>query len=524
MMMNDPWDALLNQRGGGSIDMSRGFSSLGSLPGLDWMPNPAAEHGVDVRSKLPWNAADPYTYFRWYESVLFERAREEDRRLFLGMPGKPRILLADKGSEIPFDWLVNQGLSAGTRTVVNGVEYELVVDESGFKVWRKVNQSLQSSESTRNPLDPTGPTEPTPTTTSPRPPSLSDLVYAAFTPPPTSPTLGTTPLIPPIGGSPGWAPPPTGRPQPSNGSLGESKLAPAPPTTVPPFQTTSEIIITGKPPFDWKVSDPAVLEAIEGRAHLQWGDVKQFVKGGYNGLVNTLPILAGPLFGPIVAEAHLPHTDIDPRYGGTALVGEQLFENLALEGAAELPALGRLLGSALKSERVVSAVKAPAFWALGAGGLGGGLAKAGRIEIEFSALAPELKRAVPPATFPSLPLQAESSVLEGTSPHFKGVVGEERTVAGILEQGGVPIGEHVTFVGPTGQRTTIDIVWVDSEGFLRATETKFGEYAGLTKPQRIVFPQGGHLTLTPVGERAAEAGLPPGQPVGIHVDIQRWLF
>ena len=84
MMMNDPWGLLLNQRGGGSIDMSRGFSGLGNLPSLDWMPNPGAEHGVDVRGQFQWNVDDAYTFSLWYESVLFGRAREENRRLLLG--------------------------------------------------------------------------------------------------------------------------------------------------------------------------------------------------------------------------------------------------------------------------------------------------------------------------------------------------------------------------------------------------------------------------------------------------------
>jgi hypothetical protein len=117
--------------------------------------------------------------------------------------------------------------------------------------------------------------------------------------------------------------------------------------------------------------------------------------------------------------------------------------------------------------------------------------------------------------------------LAGATPHFKGLVGEERTVVDILDRGGVVIGEHVSFLGPTGQRTTIDRVWVDAEGVLRGTEAKFGEHADLTKPQSIVYPQGGHLALTPVGSvgsRAAEAGLAPGTPVGIHVEIAHWLF
>lgn len=202
-------------------------------------------------------------------------------------------------------------------------------------------------------------------------------------------------------------------PSASHPSLGDSRLAPAPPrpapTTVPPFQTTRDITVVGDPnekaPFDREVSDPAVLEAIEGRGHPQWGDVKQFAKGGYNGLVNILPLIAGPVFGRIVEEVHLPQADIDPRYGGSAIVGEQLVENLALEAAAGLPALGRILGSALKSERVISAVKAPAFWALGAGGVGGGIAPGQRRAFtalnavnELPALGAELENTIPPVT------------------------------------------------------------------------------------------------------------------------------
>lgn len=145
-------------------------------------------------------------------------------------------------------------------------------------------------------------------------------------------------------------------------------------------------------------------------------------------------------------------------------------------------------GSGLAKKQILNAVKAPAFAASGAGSVGG-----------FSAL-------------------------ESTPPNFKGEVGEARSVVEIEEQGGVIIGQHVSFRGATGQRATIDLVWVDILGVLRGTEVKFGEFARLTKPQTIVFPQGGHLLLTPVGSRAAEAGLTPGTPVGIHIDIARWLF
>lgn len=233
MMMTDPWAALLNQSGGGSIDMSRG-SSFGNLPPLDWMPNPAAAHGVDVKGQFGWNIADTRTYFQWYELVLFERQqealRQELRRWLLEMPIKPRILLAGKIQEIEWDPVVAQGLSVGTRKVWNGVEYELV-EEDGRKVWRKVDQSPTSS----TPLvTGAGGGRTTTINTSYQKEirySLKQLEeLLGGTPPPTSRTPAATLLIPPIGGSPGWAPSPAGRARPSNGSLGESRLAPTPPS------------------------------------------------------------------------------------------------------------------------------------------------------------------------------------------------------------------------------------------------------------------------------------------------------
>jgi hypothetical protein len=117
----------------------------------------------------------------------------------------------------------------------------------------------------------------------------------------------------------------------------------------------------------------------------------------------------------------------------------------------------------------------------------------------------------------------QCSVVVGT-PNFKGIVGEERSIAQIEAEGGNVIGQHVYFTGPTGQRTTIDLVWVDAEGYLRGTEAKFGEYADLTKPQSIVYPNGGHLALVPAEASAIRIGLTPGVVVGIHVDIARWLW
>jgi hypothetical protein len=124
----------------------------------------------------------------------------------------------------------------------------------------------------------------------------------------------------------------------------------------------------------------------------------------------------------------------------------------------------------------------------------------------------------------SLGLELENS-LAGETAAFKGIVGEARSVVEIENQFGTVIGRNVSFVGPTGQRSIIDIVWVDADGVLRGTEAKFGQYADLTKPQSIVIGQGGYLALTPVGGNALATGvLQPGVTVGIFVDIARWLF
>ena len=177
-------------------------------------------------------------------------------------------------------------------------------------------------------------------------------------------------------------------------------------------------------------------------------------------------------------------------------------------------------------ENLVDAFKAPAYWLMAAGVEYGGITTAPQSAStalkavnELPALSPEIDSALSITN----KISKVGSLSEAT-PNFKGIVGEERSIAEIIDQDGVPIGQHVSFRGPTGQRTTIDIVWVDADGVLRGTEAKFGEYADLTKPQSIVYPNGGLLELIPVGGRAEEAGFIIGIPVLIHIDIARWLF
>jgi len=121
------------------------------------------------------------------------------------------------------------------------------------------------------------------------------------------------------------------------------------------IQVAQETVIIGEIPFEPDVSDPKALEAAEGRGRFERGDARQLVKGGYNGLVNVLPFLLGPVVGLVVEHLDIPKASIDPRYGGAAIVGEQLVENLALEAAAAGPAVGSLLGRASASRRLAAA-------------------------------------------------------------------------------------------------------------------------------------------------------------------------
>jgi hypothetical protein len=162
-----------------------------------------------------------------------------------------------------------------------------------------------------------------------------------------------------------------------------SPSAPAPDPL--PAQILSETIIVGTIPFSPEVSYPPALEAAKRRGRIEGGDVRQFFKGGYNGLVNTLPLLLGPVLGQ--AAKAIPHVEIDPRYGGAAIVGEQLAENLSLEAAAAIPALGRAAGGALHAETAVAETVPVLEEAAQAGN---------RVTADLPALAPEIRGSLPP--------------------------------------------------------------------------------------------------------------------------------
>jgi hypothetical protein len=174
MMTSDPWGLLLNQSGGGSIDMSRGFSGFGNLPPLDWMPTPGAEHGIDDSGKFPWNVADSYTYFRWYESVLFERAREEDRRLLLGDSWKAtRMLLAGKFDEIQLDtstaprWDELHDYGGGLKVWLRGIPFAPRSQGGQPTAPPRSMPDWLEQFAPPSPLDPTASPPPAPAATSP---------------------------------------------------------------------------------------------------------------------------------------------------------------------------------------------------------------------------------------------------------------------------------------------------------------------------------------------------------------------
>src|SRR5215471_17828023 len=99
------------------------------------------------------------------------------------------------------------------------------------------------------------------------------------------------------------------------------------------------MVIVGERPFSPDVSNPVALEMARGIGHIEMGDLEQLAKGGYNGLVDVLPallgpILLGPVLGSVAKDLQIPKASIDPRYGGAAIMGSQLAQDLALEAVA----------------------------------------------------------------------------------------------------------------------------------------------------------------------------------------------
>ena len=95
--------------------------------------------------------------------------------------------------------------------------------------------------------------------------------------------------------------------------------------TITTIQTTTPIVITAPVPFEPDISDPKALDRAQGMGHIELGDVVQFGKGLWNGPAGWV---GGRQF------------KVDERYGGAALVGEELSKNLVIE--ATTAGLGKI--------------------------------------------------------------------------------------------------------------------------------------------------------------------------------------
>jgi len=161
--------------------------------------------------------------------------------------------------------------------------------------------------------------------------------------------------------------------------------SPAP--EAPTGQWAEEVVIAVPRPFEPLVSDPEALAAAEGMGRIEWADLVQFARGGYNGLISAAQGIgraavrqgvdqaSGPLVAPLLspyAERPIGQLDtyrlsIDPRHGGAGIMGEQLLENLVFEALPLVPQLGNIARRAVRSDYFL----APSFWYFGAGGAGG---------------------------------------------------------------------------------------------------------------------------------------------------------
>ncbi|WP_172125273.1 hypothetical protein [Devosia sp. 919] len=237
----------------------------------------------------------------------------------------------------------------------------------------------------------------------------------------------------------------------------------------PPVQWTEEVVISAPMPFQPQVSHPEALRTAEGLGHIEVGDLVQFGRGGYNGLLSAAQTLgklatraAMSHLGPL-APLLTPYTDrpfdalddfrlpIDPHHGGAGIMGEQLFENLAFEGLPLLPQAGNAVRRALSSERML----APAFWFMGAGGVGGG-AKIGR--------ALRARRAVSPYRFVGrTPMTGE----EGWAEYQRWATGTNK---------------EAVFATTTRGNTRHILVDAMTNGYL--VEAKYGNMGQMWLPQR----------------------------------------
>lgn len=117
---------------------------------------------------------------------------------------------------------------------------------------------------------------------------------------------------------------------------------------------------------------------------------------------------------------------------------------------------------------------------------------------------------------------------------YKRILGVERTLVELLEEDpnyvslGREMGFEVRrlddpFMEPV--RVRFDELFVTPDGYLLNAESKFGQYAGLTRNEaKAGYSQEVALIAVPSDATALRAGLAPGQPVLIFTRVFRWMW
>ncbi|GGC87695.1 hypothetical protein GCM10011396_38650 [Undibacterium terreum] len=120
---------------------------------------------------------------------------------------------------------------------------------------------------------------------------------------------------------------------------------------------------------------------------------------------------------------------------------------------------------------------------------------------------------------PAMGVSCESSVnstgSNGRSSNLKGEKGVNMRLEEINSiKGSQVLARNVTIVTESGVRFQVDIVWKDPLGAYNFEEIKFGPSSKLTAPQRAGLAEFTAGKWTVAGERAIEAGLKVGEPMG----------
>lgn len=111
----------------------------------------------------------------------------------------------------------------------------------------------------------------------------------------------------------------------------------------------------------------------------------------------------------------------------------------------------------------------------------------------------------------------------------RGTLGEAVTVQAIRQQGGTVLGRRITvYSGATNRRVVPDFFVRNADGTPAWADSKVaqaGRPPTYTSNQRTGFPELATVGGRPAGRNAAEAGLPPGQPVPpMPVTIYHWRW